>query len=83
MVAAGAANFAAFFAAAVALGGDAVNGCIRDGHYFLAEHGHYTPVSYQVFLYSRWHAYSVFVTQPLALLAGALLTRKPRSANRL
>ena len=33
------ANFALFFILAVYLGGDAVNGKIVDGHYFLMSHG--------------------------------------------
>ena len=60
----------AFWFAAVALGGDAVSGKAEAGHYYLSNHGRLTEVSGQVFTYSRVHTYSVFITHPLALLAG-------------
>src|SRR5258706_14722303 len=52
------------------LGGDAVNGKIAGGHYFLMSHGRYTEVSADIFNYSRSHAYSTGVTHPLAFAAG-------------
>jgi hypothetical protein len=70
IVFAGAANFVVFFIVAIAIGGDAVNGCVRNGHYFVASHGRYTEVSRAIFNYSRWHVYSVFITQTAAILAG-------------
>jgi purine-cytosine permease-like protein len=62
-------NFVAFWAIAVYLGGDAVNGKIQSGHFFLMSHGGYTEVSQAVFDYSRWHVYSTWVTHPLGLAA--------------
>src|ERR1700744_5102614 len=62
-------NFAAFFIMAVYLGGDAINGMIKDGHYYLGEHGRYTEVTEAVFNYSRHQAYSVFVTHPVGMAA--------------
>ena len=38
-------NFFWFFAESAALGGDALNGYARDGHYYVASHGSYTEVS--------------------------------------
>jgi hypothetical protein len=66
-------NFLAMAIGAFMLGGDAVNGKIAGGHFFLGEHGKFTGVSEAVYTYSLWHARSVFVTHPLAMLAGYLL----------
>src|SRR5205807_853436 len=63
-------NFLSFFASSFYLGGDAINGHQAAGHYFLADHGHMTEVSRTVFEYSRWHALSLLVTHPLAMLTG-------------
>jgi hypothetical protein len=65
------ANFLAFALTATYLGGDAINGYVREGHYFLAAHGRAFEVSPTLFLYSRWHAISVIgsfvILFPLAL----------------
>lgn len=66
-------NFAAFWLGAVYLGGDALNGGIRDGHYLLMSHSVYTEVTRGVFEYSTWHAQSIHITHPLAFAAGALV----------
>lgn len=62
-------NFVVFVAIAVPLGGDALNGMSRDGHYYLMQHGTYTEVSRPVFIYSTIHALSLFVTQPVGVVA--------------
>ncbi|MEW6640190.1 MAG: hypothetical protein AB1586_06765 [Pseudomonadota bacterium] len=72
-------NFLSFVIVAVALGGDAVNGRIIDGHFYLANHGRLTEVSEAVYTYSLWHVRSVFVTQPLAMLAGYLVQREKKA----
>jgi hypothetical protein len=72
-------NFAAFWIGAVYLGGDAISGRISGGHYFLSSHGHLTQVSESVFTYSKWHARSVFITHPLAILCAWLSSRNQRS----
>jgi hypothetical protein len=74
-------NFAVFWVVAVRLGGDAVNGRMQDGHFYLASHGKYTEVSGRVFMYSRLHTYSVWVTHPLALLAVAWGRRLEQQAG--
>ena len=61
-------NFFAFIVAALYLGGDAVNGKIENGHFYLASHGHYTEVSARAFAYSKRHTYSVFLTHSLAFI---------------
>ena len=45
------------------LGGDAINGYVRAGHYFLGMHsnGPFTDVSRAIFTYSLWHGFSVIV----------------------
>ena len=63
-------NFIVFVAIAVPLGGDAISGMSRDGHYYLMEHGIYTEVSRPVFIYSAIHTLSLFVTHPLGIAAG-------------
>ena len=63
------ANFIAFFIAAMILGGDALNGKTEGGRFFLADHGTLTEVSRVTFVYSRYHAMSLFITTPIAFLA--------------
>lgn len=75
----GAINFLAFIIGAAVLDGDAVNGKIEDGRYYVANHGKYTEVSKSAFTYSRWHVYSVFVTFPIAMLCGLLLEIQKRT----
>jgi hypothetical protein len=76
VIAVGIMNFLIFVAGAIYLGGDAVNGKIEGGRYYLfgvrAESGRkvYTEVDEPVFTYSKWHVYSVFVTWPLVMAAG-------------
>jgi hypothetical protein len=69
----GIANFFWFFIESASIGGDALNGHIRDGHYFVGSHGSYTEVSAATWNWSRAHALSVFVTHPLAIGAGFVL----------
>jgi hypothetical protein len=72
-------NFAAFFCIALLIGGDALNGHSDAGHYYLNNHGRLTEVSRAVFTYSKWHAISVLVTHPLAILCGWLLARRNKN----
>ena len=63
------ANFVAFAIGAAAIGGDAVNGKIDAGSYFVADHGKLTEVSKAKFTYSRIHCYSVWFTHSLAVVS--------------
>ena len=88
VIAVGLLNFLIFVAGATYLGGDAVNGKVEGGRYYLfgvrAESGRkvYTEVSEPVFTYSRWHVYSIFVTWPLVMAAGFASNRyKKRSSG--
>jgi hypothetical protein len=71
----GLANFAAFIVGSLYLGGDALSGKAVAGHYFLSSHGYLTEISRATFTYSEWHARSVFITHPLAMLCCWLLSR--------
>jgi hypothetical protein len=72
----GFANFFWFMIESTRLGGDALNGFVRDGHYFVTSHGSATEVDRATYEWSRFHAVSVFVTHPLALVGmGYLLLR--------
>jgi hypothetical protein len=57
---------------AAALRGDATNGKVEGGKYYVANHSKYTEVSRAAFIYSRFHCYSIWVTHPLAILCGLL-----------
>jgi hypothetical protein len=72
-------NFIVCFIVAIVIGGDAVNGKIVGGHFYLASHGKLTEVSETVFTYSLWHARSLFVTHPLAMLTGYLAKTEQKS----
>ena len=74
-------NFLMFWIGAVLLGGDALNGKVENGHYFLGSHGRFTEVSFDVFTYSQWHTRSVFVTHSLFFAAAWLLSRRPKAEN--
>lgn len=71
-------NFVTFLIVAAKLGGDAVNGKIQDGRYYVADHGKLTEVSHAAFTYSRIHCYTLFVTHPLALVFGLLFYAQVR-----
>lgn len=68
-------SFGAFMLTAIILGGDALNGHIENGRYFLSWHGRPTEVSALVFGYSRYHAIASLVL--LALAAISVLVSKP------
>jgi len=54
-------NFFVFVCFSIALGGDALNGYINGGHYFVCAHGGCVEVSRSVWTYSYWHAISAFI----------------------
>ena len=74
MIAIGMLNFLAFAIIATCLGGDAINGRSENGHYFFSSHGKETEVSEAVYSYSRIHTYSVWITHPLAIASGWILS---------
>jgi hypothetical protein len=74
-------NFAVFWFIAVAIGGDAVDGRVSEGRYYLASHGQYTEVSERLYRYSYAHTVSTWITHPLGFLGWYLLykSRQKRS----
>lgn len=64
----GAANFVAFAIGSAYLGGDAAAGKQEGDRYYLGNHGKYTEVSPETYAYSRWHARSIWITHPVAML---------------
>lgn len=78
-------NFLAFGIIAICIGGDAVNGEVVDGRYFLSSKGKLTQVSKAVFQYSYCHTVSVpasflvaLVGWALAAMAGEPDTKNPK-----
>lgn len=74
-------NFLTFLAMAQYLGGDALNGKVENGHYYLFGYiyhlhskGH-TEVTEAVFTYSKWHCYSLLVGVLLCMIASYGVTR--------
>ena len=68
-------NFFSFIAIDLYLGGDALNGYAKDGHYFLysqTSHTRYIEVSRAMWTYSYWHAISVFITHGLVFIFVAI-----------
>ena len=51
-------NFFAFIYGTLKLGGDALNGYVQSGHYFVCAHGSCTEVTQKIWSYSYWHAVS-------------------------
>jgi hypothetical protein len=67
-------NFLVFAAISMYLRGDALNGKIEGGRYYLGGSGFgLTEVSQGVWQYSRCHAIAMIVTHATALVAGAIL----------
>lgn len=58
-----------FVAETQRLGGDALNGYVQDGHYYVADHGRYTEVTPEQWELSRAHTIRMLVMQPLAVVA--------------
>ena len=77
-------NLLAFAVGVVVLGGDANNGYSEDGTYYLGNHGRYTKVSRLIFNYSYYHAVSVWLTTPTAMIVYAVVGLKnnlPKSSE--
>ena len=69
-------NFISFIVETQRLGGDALNGYEREGHFYISSHGDTKEVDERTWRYNRIHAISVFLTHPLGMLAmGYLLVQ--------
>jgi len=73
LVVVGVVNFLGFSVISLNLGGGAHNGEIRDGRYFLAEHGCKTEVSERVYRRMMIHERSVWITLPLSMFGVLIL----------
>jgi hypothetical protein len=71
-------NFVIFVLVAVYIGGDAINGHVSEGRYFLAMNGRATETSAGVFAYSLWHARFTIVLFGVVLLPCGLKAIKRR-----
>lgn len=71
-------NFAAFVIGTFVIGGDALNGEIREGHYFVGSHNDLKEVSRTAYWYSFVHALSAFTSMPVALAIAALARSRLR-----
>jgi hypothetical protein len=76
-------NFFLFVAGSSYIGGDAVNGKISEGRYYVwgnhwSDAKGYREVSRSVFIYSRLHAYSVFISWSLMFISGIALEQMRR-----
>jgi hypothetical protein len=69
-------NFIGFVAETGRLGGDALSGYERDGHFYVSSHGDAKEVDEHTWRRNRIHAISMFATHPLGMLAmGYLLVQ--------
>lgn len=74
-------NFITFFVFCIIIGGDAASGFVKDGQYFVADHGKYTEVYEYVWKINKLHGSSIFITHPLAMIAGILYHLTKNSKN--
>lgn len=66
-------NFTAFMAFCMNMGGSAGNGEIRDGRYFVSEHGKDHEISARAFQLNQIHGRSLWITHPMAILGVLIL----------
>jgi hypothetical protein len=78
-------DFVSFLIGASYLGGDAVNGKIDGGRYYLYGPYNgmkgYNEVSQAVFDYSRWHVYSLMIIWPLMIVLSIAAERASKRVN--
>jgi hypothetical protein len=65
-------NFLLFVGVAIYIGGDAINGKIEAGRYYVAGHGVYYEVSEAVWRYSRLHALVTIITMASLVVFGLI-----------
>jgi hypothetical protein len=78
-------DFVSYLIVASYFGGDAVNGKIEGGRYYLWGFYHgaktYHEVSHAVFTFSRLHTYSLFILWPLMLVLAFVSKRLARHSE--
>lgn len=76
-------NFLLFLAGTFYIGGDAVNGEVANGKYYVWGYRYsdgfkgFSEVSRSVFEYSRWHVYSVWASFSIMMIGTFLYKRPP------
>jgi hypothetical protein len=81
MVLLGVLNFVAFMAFCMNVGGSAGNGGIRNGRYFVSEHGKEAEVSSLTFKLNQTHGRSLWITHPMAVLGMLILVASSRAVQ--
>jgi hypothetical protein len=71
----------AFMLVATYLGGDALNGHVSNGHYFLAAKGRTLEVSRELYIYSKWHGLSAIAMAIATVSAWAIVWRRTQMAR--
>lgn len=80
---AGMLNCGVFALVACVIGGDAMNGHIKNGRYYVRDKRRVTEVSRTVWMYSYYHARSIWITHPLCVLGALVMTSlSPRRTPR-
>lgn len=74
-------NFVAFLIGVAALGGDAVNGAMEGGRYYVSDHGKRTEVSEAAFTYSEVHFCTLLVTHAMAMICGLVCYEQKKSGR--
>jgi hypothetical protein len=64
-------NFCAFLVGSLYFGGDALNGYVQAGHYFVCAHGSCAEVAEAVWKYSWWHAVTAMAGMMLVFAEAA------------
>lgn len=72
------ANFLAFVVVSLSHGGDAWNGQVVAGAYFVGSHGHYTKVSRNFWIYSYYHTLLLCITFALSFAVASYYTWQER-----
>ena len=74
-------NFGVFVIIAIIIGGDAINGFTKDGHYYLKLGAYINEVSHPVFIYSKIHFYILIVNYVVAFVWEIISFSKKRRKN--
>jgi hypothetical protein len=71
-------NFATYIIVDMRIGGDAMNGYIQNGSYYLGSHGRYTVVTKTIWTYSYYHTIAVWITHGSVAIGVAILLNTKR-----
>jgi hypothetical protein len=74
-------NFLALITASIWLGGNALQGKVEDGRYWIGEDNKLREVSAGTYWFSLLHVGSVFLTHPMGMFAGWRGHRRAKNAR--